>query len=71
MNNKMITVESLFQLIFNFKDYNDIGNFSGLIMGDQIVGPDFAVDVTNGSLWMYGVTFRVAINLFLVYILWL
>ena len=40
-------------------------------MGDQIDGNDVAVDVTNGSLWMYGVTFRVAINLFLVYILWL
>ena len=36
--------------------YVDTGNFSGLIMGDQIVGPDFAVDVTNGSfmdVWCY------------------
>ena len=34
-------------------------------MGDQIVGPDFAVDVINRScmdVW-YGISFRVAIKL--------
>ena len=37
------------QLILTLKDYIDIGNFSGSIMGDQIVGPDFVVDVINHS----------------------
>ena len=49
MLNKRKIVESLFQLIFNFKYHIDIGNFSRSIMGEQIVGPDFAVGVTNGS----------------------
>ena len=65
MLNKRKTLENLFQVILTFKEYFDITNFSGSIMGDQIVGPDFVVDETNHSFMdVYGVTFRVAINLF-------
>ena len=42
MPNKRKTLESLFFLAL--KDYIDIDNFSLSIMGEDIVGPDFAVD---------------------------
>ena len=48
MLNKRKTLESLIQLIFK-KDYIDIDSFSLSIMGEQIVGPDFAVGVINRS----------------------
>ena len=52
----MITVESLFQLIFNFKDYNDIGNFLRSIMGDQMI------NYSCTYVWCY-IWFGVAISL--------
>ena len=49
MLNKRKTVESFFNWSLTLKDYIHIGNFSGSIMGDQIVGPDFAVNMINHS----------------------